>query len=127
MLGAIREVFLERRLIYRRDGTVLPLGGSGAQAERWLEPAYPLDWHTDLVEVLDLVAAPGDADERVQPAMAHLAASQLPDGSWPLRVAYVPSDMPALERRSKDRGSPFVTSRVIAVLDRLAEHGEADP
>ncbi|MEX1345327.1 MAG: hypothetical protein AB1Z63_11695 [Candidatus Limnocylindrales bacterium] len=127
MLDATREVFLERRLLYRGDGSLLSLGGSGAQAERWLEPAFPLDWHTDLVEVLDLVAVPGVADERVRPAIERLAATQLADGSWPLRVSYVPPDVPALERRSRQRGSTFVTSRIVGVLDRLAEHGDTDP
>ena len=77
LLDTIREVFLERRLLYRRDGTVMPLGGSGAQAERWLDPAFPLDWHTDLLEVLDLVTTPGVVDERMAPALERLAESQL--------------------------------------------------
>ena len=123
LLGTIREVFLERRLLHRRDGSVLPLGGSGGQAERWLEPAFPLDWHTDLLEVLDLVAAPGVVDARMAPALTRLAESQLPDGSWPLRVSWPPPDMTPLERRSQHRGSPFVTSRVVGVLDRLAAPG----
>jgi hypothetical protein len=121
MLGTIREVFLERRLLYRRDGTIMPLGGSGTRAERWLDPAFPLDWHTDLLEVLDLVAAPGVEDERMQPAIARLAKTQLPDGSWPLRASYPPLGMLALERRNKHRGSPFVTARVVATLTRLPE------
>ena len=123
LLAVIREVFLERRLLYRRDGTVMPLGGSGGQAVRWLDPAFPLDWHTDLLEVLDLVAAAGVIDERVQPAIERLARTQSPDGSWPLRASFPPSDIAPLERRSRRRGSPLVTSRVIGVLDRLAAPG----
>ncbi len=127
MLDAVREVFLERRLLYRRDGTVMSLGGTRAQAERWLEPAFPLDWHTDLLEVLDLVAMPGLADERVQPAIERLARTQSPDGSWPLRASFPPPDMPAFERRSTRRGSPFVTARLIGTLAQLAVPGETGP
>lgn len=127
LLGVIREVFLERRLLHRRDGTVMPLGGTRGQAERWLEPAFPLDWHTDLLEVLDLVATAGVFDERLQPAIERLARGQSPDGSWPLRASFPPPDFVPLERRSTRRGSPFVTSRAVATLARLVEPSEDAP
>ena len=79
----------------------VPLGGSGGQAERWLEPTYPLDWHTDLIEVVDLVTGSGPADRRMQPALDKLADAQLQDGSWPLRVTFPPADVAPLEQRSK--------------------------
>ena len=70
------------------------------------------------------MAAAGDVDERVQPAIERLAWSQSPGGSWPLRASFPPPDVAALERCSTRRGSLFVTSRVVATLVRLSGRGQ---
>ncbi len=118
----IREVLLERHLMFRRNGAgVVPLGVTDARAAEWLDPTFPLDHRTDLVEVLDAVTRSGPPDERVQPALEHLGRCQLPDGSWPLRRTFRPDHLPALERRSQTRGSPIVTARVVAALSHLSD------
>lgn len=116
VLAAIRVAFLERHLFRRAEGGVLPLGTPASDPERWLRPSFPLDWRTDLVEVLDLLARTGPADVRMQPALDHIAGVQLPDGTWPLGRAFWPPDLPAVERRDRRRGSPIVTMRVVEAL-----------
>lgn len=118
LFAAIQERFLERQLFRRGDGSVIPLGVAPKHAQRWLDPTYPLDWRPDLIEVLDLVASP-TSDSRVQPALDGLAASQLEDGSWPLRRTFRPVGLPLLERRSRTRGSPVVTLRILCALRKF--------
>ena len=77
---------------------------------------FPLDWRTDLVEVLDVVARSGPGDARLRPALDHLAAQQLPGGGWPLQRSLRPPGLPALERRSALRASPWATLRVVDAL-----------
>jgi hypothetical protein len=116
VLAAIRAAFLERHLFRRADGGVPPLGTPASDPEGWLLPSFPLDWRTDLVEVLDLVARTGPAEVRMQPGLDRIAEMQLPDGTWPVRRAFWPPDLPAVERRDRRRGSPIVTMRVVAAL-----------
>ena len=73
LLGAIREAFLARSLFRRGDGSVLPLGTTPERADQWLLPSFPLDWRTDLVEVIGLVTRTGTPDVRLQPALDALA------------------------------------------------------
>ena len=116
LMQAMREVYLERRLMYRSNGGIVPIGVYGGAPDRWLQPTWPLDWHTDLIEVLDFVAHGGPPDPRMQPAIDELASLQLPDGTWPLRQSYRPAELPASERRSKHKGSPMITLRVVSAL-----------
>ena len=116
LVSAMREVYLERRLMHRSDGGIVPIGVFNGAPDRWLEPTFPLDWHTDLIEVLDFVARSGPPDPRMQPAIDRLVSLRLPDGSWPLRHSYRPPELPATERRSKRSGSPMITLRAAAAL-----------
>ena len=121
LVEAIRRVYLGRRLMYRSNGEIVPLGVYGAQPDRWLQPTYPLDWHTDLIEVLDFVARSGPADRRMQAAIDQLMNAQLPDGTWPLRQTFRPRELPAPERRSHSQGSPMITLRVVSALAACME------
>ena len=116
LVAAIREVFLSRRLMYRSDGGIVPIGVYGRDPDKWLQPTFPLDWHTDLIEVLDFVASSGPPDPRMQPAIDRLASMRLPDGRWPLRRTFQPTELPAMERRSARSGSPMITLRVASAL-----------
>ena len=118
LIGVIQEQFLERQLFRATDGSVIPLGVTPHHADRWLDLTYPLDWRTDLIEVIDLVASE-HSDARLQPALDRLAGSQLDDGSWPLRRTFRPDTLPLLERRSTTRGSPYVTLRILCALRKL--------
>lgn len=116
LLGVIRDALLARSLMRTGDGRVLPLGVPPARADEWLVPTFPVDWRTDLVEVLDLAARTGPYDERLQPAVDRLAALQRPDGGWPLLRSFWPTGFPALEPRSSRRSSRLATDRVVAAL-----------
>ena len=76
----------------------MPIGVYGADPARWLLPTYPLDWHTDLIEVLDLVARTGPPDTRMQPAVDHLTEARLPDGGASIPHRFATEDFAVLNR-----------------------------
>ncbi len=119
LLDAIREVFLQRRVMFRSNGSVIPLAVSPKNAGTWLAPTYPLDWRVDLIEAIDFLAHSGPPDPRIQDAVDHLVGLRLPDGTWPLRRAYQPEHLPKLERLSAKTGSPLITMRVVRALRAL--------
>ena len=116
LLGAIREAFLDRELLFRSDGSVLPLGVAPDRADDWLLPTFPLGWRTDIIEVLDVVSRSGSPDDRMLPALDHLAVIRLDDGSWPLRRTFWPGDLSVRERRRARRGSAMATLRAVVAL-----------
>lgn len=119
VIEASRGAFLDRRIMFRGSGSIVPLSVTSAKAESWLEPAFPLDWRIDLIEVLDFLGDAGPPDPRMQDAVDRLVGFRLPDGTWPLRRTYRPEQMPLLERRSKTSGSPIVTLRAATAMVRL--------
>ena len=119
LLGVIQEQFLERHLSRASNGSTLPLAVTPTNAGQWLDLTYPLDWRTDLVEIIDLVATDA-GDARLQPALDQLARRQLDDGSWPLRRTFRPDGLPLLDRRRTTRGSPYATLRGVCALNRAA-------
>ncbi|MEM9746232.1 MAG: hypothetical protein AAF945_06030 [Actinomycetota bacterium] len=119
MLTSIRDAFLEREVIRASSGAVVPVGSPAGDPERWLDPGFPLDWHVDLVEVLDLLGRIGPADARIQPAIDALVERRLADGTWPLRRSHRPGDLKAFGRRSSTRGSALATVRVVSALRRF--------
>ena len=120
LLAAVREAFLRRRVFQRADGTVVPVGTPASRADDWLLPTFPTDWRPDLIEVVDLVARSGPADERLRPAVDVLRSHRLPDGSWPLRRSFWPTGVPPIERRSRHRGSRLATARAVCALAAAA-------
>ncbi len=123
LIGSMREAFLERNVIYRSSGGVIPLSVVPAKAESWLMPAWPLDWRIDLIEVLAFLGRSGPPDERMQDAVDRLVSFRLPDGTWPLRRTYRPQYLDLLERRSGRRGSPMITLRAVTALCALGASG----
>lgn len=120
LLDQIVDVLLERELFKSSSGAALPLGTPARRPDEWLLPTYPLDWRTDLIEVVHLVAHARGADPRLQAALDLLAADHRPDGSWPLRRTFRPQHLPLLERRSRANGSVVVSRRVREALAPLA-------
>ena len=118
LLGAIRDAFLERELLFGSDGPVVPLGVA-PRADEWLVPTFPLGWRTDIVEVLDVVTRSGPPDQRMQPALDHLAVIRLEDGTWPLRRTYWPGDLHVREQRGLRRGSAMATLRAVVALNAI--------
>ena len=123
LLQEIREDLLRRKLFMTSRGSVLPLTSHAEAApdkiSAWLRIQYPTGYHVDLVEVLDVVAASGRYDARMEPALCHLFAQQLPDGSWPLQAKAKLPGLHAPERVNQRRGSPWATFRVLSALRRV--------
>lgn len=120
LLHDIAGAFVQRELFKASSGAAVPLGTPPRRPDEWLQPTFPLDWHTDLIEVVHLVVHAHGPDPRLQAALDVVAASQLADGSWPLRRTFRPRDLPLLERRSTSCGSVAVSRRVHDALSPLA-------
>jgi hypothetical protein len=76
------EVFLERRVLYRRtDGSVIrPI---------WAKLHYPSYWHYDLLSGLKALAEVGAVtDPRCTDALDLLESKRLPDGGWAVEARY---------------------------------------
>jgi hypothetical protein len=58
--------------------------GKGKPSPRWFEFGFPLQWDSDVLEVLQLVAPYADAeDERIQEAIQMVMEKQDEKGRWP--------------------------------------------
>jgi hypothetical protein len=58
--------------------------GSAKPSPRWLEFGYPLQWDTDILEVLELLAPYITPDEeRIQPGLSMILEKQDAAGRWP--------------------------------------------
>ena len=123
LLREIAGAYVQRELFKSSSGATVPLGTPPGRPDEWLAPTSPLDWHTDLIEVVHLVVHAHGPDPRLQAALDALAASQLADGSWPLRRTFRPRDLPLLERRSTSCGSVVISRRVRDALWPLADPG----
>lgn len=121
MRRAVRDAFLDRALMFTRDGRIVPVGVAASKPAEWLLPSFPLDWRTDLIEVLDVVARSGPSDPRMQPAIDALTGWRLPDGSWPLRRSMWPDELSIRDRRRHHRGHAIVTMRAVAALRAVRE------
>jgi len=120
LAATIREVFLERRLLYTSGGGIVPLAVSPKKAASWLEPTFPTDWRVDLIELVEFVARTGPGDERMQDAIDKIVEYQLPDGTWPLRRAFSPDYPGGLERPRLRKPSPMITMRVVEAVQPLS-------
>jgi hypothetical protein len=80
--------------------------------ERWFTFGFPLQWESDELELLRLVApfaSPGD--ERARPLIDRILAKQLPDGTWPCEKAVKGAKWmsPYTDPAKKGVGSKWVT------------------
>jgi hypothetical protein len=116
MVAEIRQAFLERSVMFRGNGSIIPLGVSPEKAESWLAPSFPLDWRVDLIEAVDFLTHSGPADMRMQAAIDKIASFQLPDGVWPLRRTFRLDELSGVERPSTRKSSPMITMRVVEAL-----------
>ncbi len=115
-LDAIRRAFLERRLMHSGSGGIVPIGVNAKDSERWLLPTFPLGWHPDLIEVLEMVASTGAPESGMQEAVDRLVGYRLDDVSWPVRRHYTPSVLKRVGRRNPGVGDPVVTARAFNAL-----------
>jgi hypothetical protein len=126
---AMRDLLADRRLFQRRDGTVIPLGAKRDAVrparERWLLPAFPLSYQTDLLEVAQLAAELGVPDERMAPALDRLATWRLPDGTWPMLRRCSADTWYQPERPAPGAGSYWITLRMLRLHQTLRARAAA--
>lgn len=86
-LGAMRQFQVDRRMMFGRSGAIMPLAGrtkADPTGTRWLEPAFPLDYLVDLVELVGLARQLGVPPDSMTEAVDLIGSWRLPDGGWPL-------------------------------------------
>lgn len=106
---------LERRLLRRRStGELIARDRKGGAA--WAEFAFPTWWHYDVLRGLDYLRSAGvRPDERVEEAVALLAAKRSADGRWILEAAH-PGRMPVELDALQGQPSRWITLRALRVL-----------
>ncbi|MEO7994551.1 MAG: hypothetical protein ABI743_09135, partial [bacterium] len=104
------EYLLERQLC-RRKSTGEIINPS------WLQFAFPLRWHYDILRALDYFRSVGNApDPRMDEAIALLRSKQQPDGTWLLENTHAGAIHFALED-GDGQPSHWNTLRALRVLE----------
>jgi hypothetical protein len=123
---------LERRLFRRRStGEIIEYDrkasvASGHGRHTFARFAFPTWWHYDVLRGLDYLRSAGVApDERVDEAVALVAARRDGDGRWPLEVRY-PGPMPVELDDGEGQPNRWITLRALRVL-RWHERGTDTP
>ncbi|HEU4425957.1 MAG TPA: hypothetical protein VFR67_25745 [Pilimelia sp.] len=112
------EVFLSRRLLYRR-------GNGQLIHPEFTRLHYPLYWHYDVLGgLVGLAEAGAITDERCADALDLLESRRLPDGGWPLQRRYyrtspaggTGTDLVDWSGAGPRRMNEWVTADALAVL-----------
>lgn len=114
-LAAMRQLLIDRRLMYGRNGAVIPLSGrtkADPDGTRWMLPAFPRDYVIDLIELVDLARRLAVPDAAMTDAVELIALWRLPEGGWPLLGTRRIADAYRPERVDRHRPSELTTRRV---------------
>ena len=117
-LEAMRNLLTERRLMFGRSGTVMPLAGrtkADPSGTRWLLPAFPLDYLIDLVELVQLAIDLDVPTGAMSEAIEVVASWRLPDGGWPMLGSRRLTEAYRPESLSRSRSSTIITDRIAAL------------
>ncbi|HML50524.1 MAG TPA: hypothetical protein PKD84_03815 [Propionicimonas sp.] len=117
-LEAMRNLLIDRRVMFGRSGTVIPLAGrtkADPSGTRWLLPAFPLDYVIDLIELVQLAIDLGVPANAMSEAIELIASWRLPDGGWPMLGIRRLTDAYRPESMSRSRSSTIITKRVAAL------------
>lgn len=117
-LEAMRNLLTDRRVMFGRSGTVIPLAGrtkNDPSGTRWLLPAFPLDYVIDLIELVQLAMDLGVPASAMTEAIELIASWRLPDGGWPMLGIRRLPDAYRPESLSRSRSSTIITNRVAAL------------
>lgn len=103
------EEYLLERGLFRRKST-------GEVADRaWLQFAFPVRWHYDVLRGLDYFRAANVRDARVEEAIAHVRSKRQPDGRWLLENSK-PGAIPFELEDGDGQPSRWNTLRAMRVL-----------
>lgn len=117
-LEAMRRLLIDRRVMFGRSGSVMPLAGStkaDPAGTRWLVPAFPLDYVCDLIELVQLARQLGVPQEAMTEAVDLIGSWRLPGGGWPLLGTRRLADVYRPEPVNRQRASEITTRRVAAL------------
>ena len=84
----------------------------------WRHFGFPLMYQTDIMEILDILAALGYRDERMQEAVDLVVSKQDEDGRWRMQNTFNGKVLVNIE--VKNEPSKWVTLRALRVLKRLS-------
>jgi len=118
LLEAMRNLLADRRVMFGRSGTVIPLAGrtrADPAGTRWMLPAFPLDYVIDLVELVQLGVDLGVPGSAMGEAVEVVASWRLPDGGWPMLGIRRLTEACRPESLSRSRSSTIITNRVAAL------------
>ena len=117
-LGAMRQLLVDRRVMFGRSGAIMPLAGStkaDPTGTRWLVPAFPLDYVIDLIELVHLATRLGVPHGAMTEAIDLIGSWRLPGGGWPLLGTRRLTDAYRPETVNRRRPSEITTRRVAAL------------
>ncbi len=117
-LDATRRLLIDRRVMFGRTGSVMPLAGRTAkdpEGVRWLLPAFPLNYVIDLIELVQLAVDVDVPAEAMSEALDLIRSWRLPDGGWPMLGRRELADVYRPEPVDRRRRSEVITRRVKAL------------
>ncbi len=117
-VAAVRQLLIDRRIMFARSGSILPLAGrtkADPDGTRWLVPAFPLDYVIDLVELVQLAVDVGVPSEAMTEAVAMIGSWRLRDGDWPMLGKRRIAEAYRPEPVNRSRASELITRRVRAL------------
>jgi hypothetical protein len=92
-----------------------PMGYATKPNRSWFKFGYPIGYVTDVLQILEVLAALGyGADPRLTNGLALLLSKQNAQGQWPLEYSYNGKTWVDVEK--KDKPSKWVTLRALCVL-----------
>ncbi len=121
---AMRRLLTDRRVMFSRAGSILPLAGrtkADPQGTRWALPTFPLNYVIDLVELVQLARDVDVPANAMTESVELIKSWRLADGSWPLlgtrRVSPAYRPEPVNRRRRSDTITRRVTELGLEVVD----------
>ena len=112
-------------LLLSRDPAVADYPSAGGRVSPlWFKFGFPLGYHSDILETVDVLAQLGHgADRRLGTAIEFILSKQDSQGRWPREQAL---DKTWARFGEKGRPSKWVTLRALTMLSRLPEASDLD-
>jgi hypothetical protein len=83
----------------------------------WLKLGFPTMWHTNVLEMLDVLTHLGCRDERMQEAVDLVLSKRDEQGRWPMELSYNKRMLVSFENEGEP--SKWVTLQALRALKRL--------